>query len=133
MEFLMVLLLIPVVFIVAVLIAALPLYFTLKFFPVENNTFVQALIVTVLAWLVSLAVGIVLGIVGLVIPVLPHLLGTVAPLAVYVVLIQKFYHLNLVEALIVSVVQFVVTVLMVLALVVGVAVPLGLGAAFLAG
>lgn len=132
MEILMAFLLIPVLFLVGVLVASLPLYVTLKFFSVDNNTFMQALITTVAAWFVSLVVGVALGIVGMVIPVIPHLLAGIAPFAVYVWLVQKFYALNLVESVIVSLVQIVVGVLMLVGIVVGILLPLGIGAGLLA-
>ncbi|MBF2055587.1 MAG: hypothetical protein IGS03_19215 [Candidatus Sericytochromatia bacterium] len=132
MEILMAFLLIPVLFLVGVVVASLPLYVTLKFFSVDNNTLMQALITTVSAWFVSLVVGVALGIVGMVIPVIPHLLAGIAPFAVYVWLVQKFYALNLIESIIVSVVQMVVAVLMVLGFIFGILLPLGIGAGLMA-
>lgn len=132
MEILMAFVLLPVLFIAFVLLASLPLYVTLRFFSVDNNTFVQALITTVAALFVSLVVGVALFIVGLVIPVIPHLLASIASFAVYVWLVQKFYALNLTESIIVSLVQIVVGVLMFVGIVLGILLPLGIGAGLLA-
>lgn len=132
MEILMAFLLLPVLFIAFVLLASLPLYVTLKFFSVDNNTLMQALITTVAAWFVSLVVGVALGIVGMVIPFIPHLLAGIAPFAVYVWLVQKFYALNLTESIIVSLVQIVVGVLMIVGIALGILLPLGIGVGLMA-
>lgn len=127
----MALMVLPVLFVLGVLIAAVPLYLTLKFFSVDPNTYLQALKVTVLGWVLSVGLEITLSLVGLVIPVIPQFLMALAPFAVYVWLLQRFYALNLMASVIVSLVQMLVAAFMIAAMVVGVLLPLGIGAALL--
>lgn len=123
--------LIPVIFVVCVAIAALPLHLTVKMFGVRDSGFGKAVQVTVLAWVASLVIGIVLGVIGMIIPILPHALAVLAPFVVYVVLIQKMYELNTIESVIVAVIQTIICYLLVAAAVIAVLVPLGIGAALI--
>lgn len=124
-----VLFLIPVVLGVAILLASLPLYLTVKFFNVSNNTIGTAVKITLLAWLCSLGIGLVLGLIGFVVPFIPHVLAMIAPFAVYIMLIQNYYSLEFMGALIVAVVQVIISFILGIGLFMAILVPLGVGAA----
>ncbi|HEY9842541.1 MAG TPA: hypothetical protein V6D23_18910 [Candidatus Obscuribacterales bacterium] len=125
------LMLLPLLFVVIVAVAALPLHLTVKLFGVRDSSFGAAVKVTCLAWLFSLGIGLVLGLIGMIVPVLPHALAVVAPFAVFVVLVQSSYGVNLVEALIISLIQVVIGYVLIFAMVMAVLMPLGLGAVLL--
>lgn len=125
------LILIPVLFCLGVGIAALPLHLTVKFFGVQGSSFGKAVQVTVMAWLASLGIAIVLGLIGLVIPLLPHLVAMVAPFAVFILLIQNSYEVNLTEAVIIGVIQVVIGFALTIGIILAVLVPLGIGATLL--
>lgn len=125
------LILIPVLFCLAVGIAALPLHLAVKFFGVQGSSFGKAIQVTVMACLASLGIAIVLGLIGMVIPLLPHLVAMVAPFAVSSLLIQNAYEVNLTEAIIIGVVQTVIGFALAFGAVIAVLIPLGIGATLL--
>ncbi|MGE3726836.1 MAG: hypothetical protein AB7I41_14855 [Candidatus Sericytochromatia bacterium] len=113
--------------------SSVTLYFTLKFFTIPQNPFGTALKVTVMAMILSFLASAVLGLLGMVIPVLPHLIGLVAPFAIYLYLLQKNYGLSLVSGLLVSLIQGLITLVIGGALLMGILLPLGLGRAVLGG
>jgi hypothetical protein len=115
------------------LLSSVALYFTLKFFTVAHNSFGTALKVTALAMVLSLLASGALGLLGFIIPVLPYLLSIVAPFAIYLYLLQKNYGLSLVSGLVVSLIQGLITILIGGALLMGILLPLGLGAAVFGG
>lgn len=114
--------------VVGVLIAALPLHLSVKFFGVGDSRFGQAVQVTLMAWLISLVIGTAMTFVGFVVPFLPHFVTVIAPFAVYVLLVQTTYSLSLGSALIVGVIQWLVSTALAVALTfVGVTLLLSLG------
>lgn len=125
MDLLMALALVPVLIAIGIGIASVPLYFTTKMFKVNESSFGLAIKVTVLGWLGSIAIGIVMGILGTIIPLIPWLLGGIAPFLVYVYLVQHYYHLELMSALVVSVVQVLVSFALAATMVLAVLLPLG--------
>ena len=127
------LILVPILCIVLLAISAIPLYFTVKFFPVQENSFITALKVSFLAGVASIGVAFGLGVVGLIVPVLPGLLAIIAPFGIYVLLVQRFYALNLVESVIISVIQVIIGYILAFVMFLAILVPLGVGAAIFGG
>lgn len=128
---LLILLLIPVVLMGFVLLSAIPLYFTTKLFGLRESSFLKAVGVTFGASLLSLLVSGGLVMVGMVIPFLPHLLSILAPFLVYLWVVMMAYQLSFLQSLLVAVVEYLVGVILALAVIFTVVIPLGLGAAIL--
>lgn len=118
---------------VCFLLSSATLYFTLKLFTVAQNQFGTALKVTFLAMLLSFLASMVFGLLGIVIPLVPYLLGLVAPLGIYLYLLQKNYNLSLASALLVSLIQVLISLAMGAVVFFVVLLPLGLGAAIFGG
>lgn len=123
------LLLIPIVIGIAIALSVLPLYISLKLFNVPHNTWGMALKVSLIGWLASIGVGMLLNIVGFIIPVLPQIAAMLAPFAIYAFLIQHYYQLELVPAVIISVIEVAISYVLAAALVMAILIPLGVGAA----
>ncbi|PIQ26821.1 hypothetical protein COW36_00265 [bacterium (Candidatus Blackallbacteria) CG17_big_fil_post_rev_8_21_14_2_50_48_46] len=107
------------------------LYFTLKFFNIAENRFGTALKVNLLSFLGSLFIGLLMGLAGMFIPIIPQIVGTLAPFALYLYLLQKSYALSVISGILVFLIQGIATLLMGLALFLGVLLPLGLSSAIL--
>lgn len=116
----------PVIFIFGVLLSALPLHLAAKVFGVDDSTYGKALKVTLMSWLLSVVASVALGMLGFVIPVLMHFLAGIAPLAIFILMIQRTYGISTLGAVILGLAQYVVSaVLVVLAFLA--MLPLGLG------
>lgn len=129
-----ILLLIPVVlglFALFVVLSAVPLYFALKIVNV-NDSFLKAFVVNCIAGGISFFAGFMLNLVGAIIPVLPTLLSLVLPLIVMTAVVMQAYELEMKDAAIVSVIQYIVSLVIVVGIVFA-AITLGLGGALLAG
>lgn len=111
--------------------SSVTLFWTLKLVGVTHHRYLQALQVTLLSLGLSLITGLILSLIGVVIPLIPQLLSLLAPFVIYLLLLQKFYHLGLGRSLIVSLLQFILTALILLSLVLSILFPLGLGTAIL--
>lgn len=113
--------------------SSVTLFLTLKLFKIEQNPFGTALKVTVLAIVLSLLAGGALGLLGFVIPVLPYFMGFFAPFLIYLYLLQKNYGLSLASAVVVTLIQGLITALIGGSVLIGILLPLGLGTAVLGG
>lgn len=111
--------------------SSVTLFWTLKLVGLPDNRYIRALQVTLLSFGLILLTALLLNLIGLIIPVLSQFLSLLAPFIIYLWLLQKFYRLSLASCFIVSLIQSIITTLLMLALFVGVLLPLGLGSALL--
>lgn len=129
------LLLIPLSFLLLVAItvlSAVPLYFALRFLGVDGG-FLKALGVNLVAGAVSLLASIALAVVGSLIPVLPQLLASFLPILILAAAVHYFYEIEIVPAVVVAVIQYLLTLVVIVGAVFAVLIPLGVGGAFLSG
>ena len=133
MSFMMALLLVPIVFIVVLLIGAIPLYFATKLFGVENSSMLKAILVNLIAGAISGVVSGILAAIGTIIPVLPHILGVIAPLGIYMIVIMQAYKTPVLTSFLIALIEYVVAMVLAVITLVMILIPLGIGAAFLVG
>ncbi len=129
------LLLIPLtalVFAAVVVLSAVPLYFALRFLDLDGS-FLKALGVNLAAGAVSFVAGLVLAFVGMLIPVIPQVISTFLPILILAAAVHYFYEIEIVPALIVSVIQYLLTLVIFVGAAVAVLIPLGVGGAMLGG
>ncbi len=112
--------------------APFPLYLALKIVNVHEG-FIKALIVNLIAGVISLVIGILLNIVGVFLAGITNVLSVFAPFLILAVVIQQAYQLPLGKATIVALIQYVVSVVIAIAAVLAIVVPLGIGAAAIFG
>lgn len=132
MEVLMILPVLAIVMALVVLIGAFPLYLSLKIVDVHEG-FIKALVVNLIAGVLSLVAGILLNLIGFFLAGITNVLSVFAPFIILAVVIQQAYQLPLGKASIVALIQYIVSVVLAVAATLAILVPLGIGAAAIFG
>lgn len=130
MEFLMILPILGAVLMVVLVIGSVPLYLSLKMVEVHEGFF-KALIVNLVVGALSLVGGIALNVIGIFLAGITNVLSIFLPFVVFIVVLQQAYGLSTGKAALVSLIQYVVTIVLVVSMAFAVLIPLGIGGAAL--
>lgn len=131
MELLLAIPILIALFGLVLILSAIPLYFALKMVGVHEGLG-KALIVNLIAGGITLVAALAVNLLLFFIPILPQVLSFILPFAVLTLVVMQAYGLEIVQAAIVSVIQYVVSFILVFGLVMA-AITLGFGGALLAG
>mgnify|MGYP001396617750 CR=1 FL=1 len=132
MEFLMILPVIGATMIFVVVVGALPLYLALKMVDVHEG-FLKALVVNLVAGALSLVGAIALNFIGFFLAGITNVLSVFFPYIVLMVVLQQAYQLSWGKAAVVSLIQYVVSVVLAIGVVLAILIPLGIGTAAILG
>lgn len=130
MEFLIIIPIVGVFLIVALLLSAVPLFFALRMVGI-NEGFFKALMVNIVAGVISFAGGIGLNLIGFFLAGITNALSVFLPFIVLTVVLQQAYRMDILKAALVAFIQYIVVVAFTAALIFAVLIPTGIGAAFL--
>lgn len=130
MEFLMILPILGAVLVVVLLLGSIPLYLSLKIVDVHEGFF-KALIVNLVAGALSLVGGLVFNFIGIFLAGITNILSIFLPFVVLIVVLQQAYGISTGKAVVVSLIQYVVSVILVIGMAFAVLIPLGIGGAAL--
>lgn len=130
MEFLMILPILGAVLVVVLLLGSVPLYLSLKMVDVHEGFF-KALIVNMVVGALSLVGGLIFNFIGIFLAGITNILSVFLPFVVFIVVLQQAYGISTGKAALVSLIQYVVSVILLVGMAIAVLIPLGIGGAAL--
>ena len=130
MEFLMILPILGAVLVVVLLLGSVPLYLSLKMVDVHEGFF-KALIVNMVVGALSLVGGLIFNFIGIFLAGITNILSVFLPFVVFIVVLQQAYGISTGKAALVSLIQYVVSVILLIGMALAVLIPLGIGGAAL--